>query len=589
MNNQGLIMARRMRVSSKIMLTLFPILLIPCLIGAALWLKWKTDEAYSQFDNEAAAVLSELRSQTSGNAELVSNSALIALNRRSFLEFCSGDMDSDGLALVKFAQNELQDMRYIFQSNPLISEASFYFENDGVYEIWPLIYNADRLRNTALEDLGLRGQSGVYVTDEEGGISCCYAVYLDVTRIGMLVLRIDIEPFLSGLYQAMPETAYSVALLPADGGGCFTSDREALPDTEAVLLAISESSSGTLEFEHGGSSYYGAAAYLPLLDSWAVVLTERDALMSGPREAMFASLCALVLAAVLLWLLVQYVCRRLLRRLSSLEENMLRVRGGDLSVRVPERDGGGDELDTLAHTFNRMLDRTQELMDENVERSLAATRAELNALQSQINSHFLYNALESIRMMAEIRGEPDIADTIVSLGSLLRYHMTWKDRTVTMREELDCVHRYVHFCGVTGEAELVLEDCVAGDYLDCEIPKLSIQPLVENAISHGLPSGHGHLHIRISCSNEAGWLKVCVENDGCGIPAERLAAIRRALDGGSVEPLRKERNGIGIVNVHQRLVMSYGEGSGLRLESGEAGGVRAYVILPYNGAELGGW
>ena len=72
----------------------------------------------------------------------MSNSALIALNRRSFLEFCTGDMDADGLALVKFAQNELQDMRYIFQSNPLISEASFYFENDGVYEIWPLIYNS---------------------------------------------------------------------------------------------------------------------------------------------------------------------------------------------------------------------------------------------------------------------------------------------------------------------------------------------------------------------------------------------------------------------------------------------------------------
>ena len=161
MNNKGLIMARRMRVSSKIMLTLFPILLIPCLIGAALWLKWKTDGVYTRFDNEAAAVLSELRRQTAGNAELVSNSALIALNRRSFLEFCTGDMDADGLALVKFAQNELQDMRYIFQSNPLISEARFYFENDGVYEIWPLVYNADRLENTARESLDLRGQSGV--------------------------------------------------------------------------------------------------------------------------------------------------------------------------------------------------------------------------------------------------------------------------------------------------------------------------------------------------------------------------------------------------------------------------------------------
>ena len=104
MNKKGLIMARRMKVSSKIMLTLFPILLIPCLIGAALWLRWKTDGVYTRFDNEATAVLSELRSQTTGNAELVSNSALIALNRRSFLEFCTGDMDADGLALVKFAQ-----------------------------------------------------------------------------------------------------------------------------------------------------------------------------------------------------------------------------------------------------------------------------------------------------------------------------------------------------------------------------------------------------------------------------------------------------------------------------------------------------
>ncbi len=177
MNKKGLILARRMKVSSKIMLTLFPILLIPCLIGAALWLRWKTDEVYSQFDSEATAVLSELRSQTTGNAELVSNSALIALSRRSFLEFCTSDMDADGLALVKFAQNELQDMRYIFQSNPLISEASFYFDNDAVYEIWPLIYSADRLGGTACEGLDLRGQSGVYVADaEKGALSCCYAV-----------------------------------------------------------------------------------------------------------------------------------------------------------------------------------------------------------------------------------------------------------------------------------------------------------------------------------------------------------------------------------------------------------------------------
>lgn len=593
MKHEGLMRARRMKLSTKLMLTIFPLLLIPCLIGGGLWLRRTAADAYEGFEKDASAQLSELRQHLAGNAELVANSASVALGRRDFLQFCAGDMDADGLRLVKFAQNEMQDMRCIFQSNPLIQKASFYFDNEDVYEIWPLVYHGGRLLNTPYEDLALRGQSGRYLTEpSEGNISCCYAVYLDVTQIGVLVLDLDLEPFLGPLYEDT-ENNYGMALLPLSGG-CFAKEGTSLPaemDIRKALPGEAEQQAGIypVDFKSSDAAYCGVCMFLPLLDSWAVVLADRGVLMSGPRQTAFRAAGLFIIAAVVIWLLVQYICRSLLRRLSVLEANMLQIQNGALQVRVPERENGGDELDTLAHSFNRMLDRTERLMEENVERELAAKEAELNALQSQINSHFLYNALESIRMKAELRREPEIADTIVSLGSLLRYHMTWKDRTVTLGEELECVRRYVSFSSATGKAELHLEVAVGGSLLACEIPKLCIQPLVENAIVHGLPSGSGKLSIRIYASCEAGTLRLFVEDDGAGISPKRLAEIQAALCGMPGEPLRRKGNGIGILNVHRRLVTAYGPGAGLSMESVEGQRTRACVALPYDGPDLGGW
>ena len=124
---------------------------------------------------------------------------------------------------------------------------------------------------------------------------------------------------------------------------------------------------------------------------------------------------------------------------------MLAVQSGNLDIRIPERENGGDELDTLSKSFNGMLDRMQQLVDENIQRGLAVKQAELDALQSQINSHFLYNALESIRMLSEVHGDTEVAETVFSLGSLMRYHMKWKTKTVTLSEELDCIDRYIFF------------------------------------------------------------------------------------------------------------------------------------------------
>ena len=406
------------------------------------------------------------------------------------------------------------------------------------------------------------------------------------------MLDISLQSFLEPLYEGYDENDIGMVILPT-GGGSFARQGVVLPndkDTKSALPSDEMQFGGVyqVEFSSSGVEYYGACTYLPLLDSWAIVLTERESLMRGMQEAMRIAVVLVLIIATVLWLLIQYVCRFLLRRLSVLEESMLRVQEGELQVRIAEREDGGDELDTLTYSFNRMLDKTELLMKENVERETAAKQAELNALQSQINSHFLYNALERIRMMAVVCREKELAETIVSLGSILRYHMTWKERNVTLREELACVTQYVFFSNATGGAKLNLDLEVDENLLECNIPKLCIQPLVENSIVHGLQA-NDQLTIRIYASCEKGMLTLFVEDTGIGIPSHRLAEINSVLKGGPAELLRSKGNGIGILNVHHRLVTEYGPGAGLHIDSIEGQWTRASLTLPYDGPELGGW
>ncbi len=587
MTKQWYLKASRMRFSSKIMLSIFPVLLLPFLLIGIFWSRWKVHDTLAQFEHQARSVIHELRSTSSRNGELVANSAAIALTRRDFIDFCTGDMSGDGLSLVKFAQGPLKDLKDIFQSNPMIAKASFYFTNDELYEIWPLIYHAEHLINTPFQNLDIGGQNGQYLVSD-GKLFCCYNVYRDVTRVGLLVLELDDRLFLGSLYNAAEEFNCGLAVLSAGEDFCFTPNAGKLPGAQTLLDEIIRSDTGILAFSADERKYYGISSYIPFLDSWVVVLADQDELLSSPRQTVAIASILFFAAMLLLWALILCISRRMLQRLSVLEHSMLRVQAGDLSVRVPERSGGGDELDTLIQSFNRMLCRTQALTEENVERRLAATKAELSALHSQINSHFLYNALENIRMMAEIHNEEELADTIVSLGSLLRYHMTWKEQTVTLQEELACVHRYVHFCTVTGEAKLVLEDQVSSMYRYSKVPKLSIQPLVENAFVHGLPEGRGLLHIRISCDCRDRLLTVCVENDGMSMDEVELATVQRALSDRGSETMGKH-SGIGIVNVHRRLAMFYGTSAGLRVENRKPQGVMVYLTIPHAQAELGGW
>ena len=576
------------RLAAKIIKMLSLIWIIPCVIIAALWIKGRIEFVYDSFEKDSAAALQNLRIETASNAARIDTSASSALSQREFVRFCTSDMDADGLQLVKFSQNELKTIRSIFQSNDIIEEASLFFDNPQIYEIWPTIYGLDRLKNTPFEEIVPSGQSAVYAV-EDGEVYGCYRIYLDITPVGLLRLRLDSDKFFSGF-----SNANAASCLLAANGELF-SNEENLFSAEELQAVLTDSpdmpSRSTYQavLEKDGRSYLVRYSWLELLNAWAVVYEDQADLLQPVYQMGTSVLAVMLLGMCVIWVLVQYVCQSMLKRLALLEKKMLAVQSGNLDIRIPERENGGDELDTLSKSFNGMLDRMQQLVDENIQRGLAVKQAELDALQSQINSHFLYNALESIRMLSEVHGDTEVAETVFSLGSLMRYHMKWKTKTVTLSEELDCIDRYIFFMSASNGTEIRLESTLPREVLYTEIPKLSIQPLVENAIVHGMPADSRRIFITMKCRQEDGLLILSVTDNGIGIAPERLHEIQCALNGSGAGNIRSGKNGIGVVNVHQRIQLMYGEACGLRFISCEGLGTSVEVRIPARQDALGGW
>lgn len=576
------------RLAAKIIKMLSLIWIIPCVIIAALWIKGRIEYVYDSFEKDSVAALQNLRIETAANAARIDTSASSVLSQREFIRFCTSDMDADGLQLVKFSQNELKTIRSIFQSNDIIEEASFFFDNQQIHEIWPTIYRLDRLKNTPFEEIIPSGQSAVYAV-EDGEAYGCYRIYLDITPVGLLRLRLDSDKFFSGF-----SNVNAASCLLAANGELFSNEENlfSAEELQAVLtdsLDMPSRSTYQAVLEKDGRSYLVRYSWLELLNAWAVVYEDQAELLQPVYQMGASVLAVMLLGMCVIWVLVQYVCQSMLKRLALLEKKMLAVQSGNLDIRIPERENGGDELDTLSKSFNGMLDRMQQLVNENIQRGLAVKQAELDALQSQINSHFLYNALESIRMLSEVHGDTEVAETVFSLGSLMRYHMKWKTKTVTLSEELDCIDRYIFFMSASNGTEIRLESTLPREVLYTEIPKLSIQPLVENAIVHGMPADSRRIVITLKCRQEDGILILSVTDNGIGIAPERLHEIQCALNGSGTGNIRSGKNGIGVVNVHQRIQLMYGEACGLRFISCEGLGTSVEVRIPARQDALGGW
>lgn len=259
-----------------------------------------------------------------------------------------------------------------------------------------------------------------------------------------------------------------------------------------------------------------------------------------------------------------------------LMRHMIKVESGNLETVVVLHQK--DEMGRLANGFNRMVERLREFINEAYINEIKRKQAELNALKSQIRPHYLYNTLEVIRMSALVGGDRKVADMIHSLSDQLQYVIDYGDESVTLGQELEHLRHYFHLIEVRFYNQIVLEiEAQQPELLQAKVLKLILQPLVENAVHHGIrpKGGKGMVLITIE-SAEAGRISITIYDNGVGMEPEKLAALRGGLNG----PFGNNGKSIGITNVHERIKAAFGEPYGLDLESSPNVGTSVRLLLP---------
>lgn len=298
----------------------------------------------------------------------------------------------------------------------------------------------------------------------------------------------------------------------------------------------------------------------------------------------FAAVVTAVIAV--LALLMALLLKSVVTPLHQLDEYLICIRDSDPAQRrSPPEPDGCEEVRNLNRSFGELLERqtqlTRELHRTTVtlyETELGRRQAELDFLRSQINPHFLYNALECISSAAAERGVPEIGDAVGALGKLFRYNVHGGE-TALLREELETVRAYLTVQQLRFSNRLNVIFSVRENTLNLPVMKLLVQPLVENAVHHGLEPKAGDGTLYIGTRIEKDRLVVSVYDDGVGIGPVELERLKKLLADAAAEPDLSHAH-IGLQNVVRRVQLCCGPGYGLQLESEPGGGTRQILTLP---------
>lgn len=318
--------------------------------------------------------------------------------------------------------------------------------------------------------------------------------------------------------------------------------------------------------------YAVAAALVPLL--FLAYLACRN--LHSPKLFVFPGILYLLSVAAIL--LIAYF--QLYRPLRKLE----RVLHGAVKGKTDFDIEQSDTLSPLAPAFfdlQLLLERLKTLVLRESTALLMKKQAELDALQSQINPHFLYNTLDTIRGQAEVHGLSDVGQMSLALSKLFRYSISNHNSSVFLRDELDNIENYLLIQHLRFGDKFEKINRIDEDALDYKVPKLLIQPIVENAVHHGLEPKLERGSLVIGAYITQNRLVINIQDNGVGIPLEKLVSINEML-ASNASAIRNKENGvsIGMMNVNARIKLLFGKEYGITVFSTPGAGTNVQISLP---------
>jgi two-component system sensor histidine kinase YesM len=266
--------------------------------------------------------------------------------------------------------------------------------------------------------------------------------------------------------------------------------------------------------------------------------------------------------------------KELTKPLHILVKSMEKVRNGDLSSRVHVKSN--DEIGNLSKVYNHMTEELQTLIRKNYEEQLSKKEAQLQAIQAQINPHFMYNTLDTIYWMLVLEGQDKTSELVISLSDIMRYSISDKDgSTVTLNKELQILNKYRIIQSARFENKLTWSILVPDELRSLYVPKMMIQPIIENSILHGMDNMKPLLTITVEAFIEDETLVIRVTDDGKGMSEEQVRTV--LTDNISKD---QKHTGFGLPGVNRRVKIRFGEEYGLRISSKLGAGTQVQMRLP---------
>ncbi|MBT2291113.1 sensor histidine kinase [Paenibacillus albidus] len=391
---------------------------------------------------------------------------------------------------------------------------------------------------------------------------------------GSLYITIQEGDFKS-FYESFVSTGNDVAILNKEGQIVSSNRNELLGQQATDLLGyartIEQEGLDYVNVDFRGKDLIVLADVLPSYDFYIVNLIDKQTALGQMVDTkMVALFCsAIVLVALIVVFLIS---RRLTKSLTLLSRQMSKITERNFHNYITVT--GSFEFQELGHAYNYMLDELNDYVDKLVLTQKEQRNAELAALQHQINPHFLYNTLASVNFLVQQGSKEKAVQTIHALISMLQHALSNVSETISMAEELENLKSYVFINHVRYGERIRVNFFVSPDCMEARVPKLIIQPFIENAFFHAFNrKNDGYIHVL--ASQDAGMLILEVVDNGDGM---ENVSPERSLFG--PESKRQLFNGIGIKNVHDRIILLYGKEYGITITSNINEGTAIKIRLP---------
>lgn len=489
------------------------------------------------------------------------------------------------------AYRDYSDMREYLRLYKDISNIRLYTDNATLLNNWELINPSPEIKESQWYQRAQRYDSLVgweYIEDERDKrnyLSLVRKIELEgSSKIGVLVINVNSQQLASILSQESFDT-----MIVDDQENIIAANRKdrtgkKLADVSFDTKLLGQGSGSYEAVVDGEASKIVIEELKPQASRNAlriISVFSIESIVKGPNQVIKLSITVVAISVLLAFLIIYSFSSLFSRRLLHLSRHINRVSTGDFDTTL--KMDGKDEIALLARQFNSMVrsinDLMYEVQESNAQNSLLEQKQNdirFKMLASQINPHFLFNALEAIRMEAHMKGQVEIARVVRLLGKMMRSNLEVGRSKILLSQELEVVRCYLDIQQFRYEERLKYQFTVDPAVESLYMPPLLIQPLVENAVIHGLDNKMEGAFVTVEVVQVGDHAKFTITDNGVGISPIKLEKLLKTLEH------QEEREGerIGLRNVHDRLKLSYGAEYGLTIESRPNVGTVIYFCIP---------